>query len=295
MILRWITTAMLLALPIEGGAAPKRACAPFELRAMTYNIRLDLASDGPNAWPHRRGELIGQIHMIRPDILGMQEVLPGQRREMIAALPDHHLIGVARDDGRDSGEYSPLAIRRTEFAIGGSGTFWLSPMPDRPSLGWGANHKRIVTWARLTHRSSGTRLLVLNTHWDHESLDARRESASLIGRWIAKHRRPNDGVLLLGDFNAPLSEASFAPLLAQGLRDTRATASLVLGPEDTFNAFAIMPQKGRSIDHILVGQGLTVRRHATIAQHVNGRVPSDHFPVVADLAASSRRCESSQR
>lgn len=287
-IVRAIRHLLLLALFVAPAALAAPRC---DVRAMSYNIRLDLASDGANAWPYRRNELIGQIEIVRPDIIGLQEVLSSQRRDMAAALPEYELLGVARDDGKDAGEYSPLGVSKAAFVIGRSGTFWLSPTPDRPSLGWGANYRRIVTWAHLTHRGSGSAILALNTHWDHESLLARRESGALIARWIAEHRRPGERVLLLGDFNAPQSELSMKILTNTGLRDTRATAREVLGGETSFNNFQAVPAgASAAIDHILVDTGWRVRRHATIAQHVDGKVASDHFPVVADLTLRGRSC-----
>lgn len=280
-IVRALWTLLLVALP---GFALARACPPVEVRAMSYNIRLDLASDGTSAWPYRRNELIGQIEIIRPDIIGLQEVLSNQRRDMAAALSDYHFLGVARDDGVDAGEYSPLAISKAAFAIGQNGTFWLSPTPDRPSLGWDASYKRIVTWAHLTHRS-GAAILALNTHWDHQGLAARGESGAMIARWIAQHRRPGERLLILGDFNASLSEFSMKRLTDTGLADTRATAREVLGGETSFNDFQAIPtEQSAAIDHILVDSSWRVRRHATIAQHVDGKAISDHFPVVADLS-----------
>lgn len=291
-IARVFRRLLLLALFVAPAAHAAPRC---DVRAMSYNIRLDLASDGSNSWPYRRNELIGQIEIVRPDIIGLQEVLSNQRRDMAAALPEYEFLGVARDDGRDAGEYSPLAFSKAEFAIGESGTFWLSPTPDRPSLGWGANYKRIVTWAHLTHRSSGSAILALNTHWDHQSVLARRESGAMIARWIAQHRRSDERVLLLGDFNAPLAEPSMKILTDVGLADTRATAREVLGGETSFNNFQTIPaEPSAAIDHILVDSGWRIRRHATIAQHVDGKVASDHFPVVADLTlvAQSSRCPS---
>jgi endonuclease/exonuclease/phosphatase family metal-dependent hydrolase len=278
--------AMLIA-----SAAEAKTCAPIEVRVMSYNIRLDVASDGPNAWPYRRNELIGQIEIVRPDIFGLQEVVPGQRRDIAAALNGYALVGVARDDGRDSGEYSPLGINRSTFAINSGGTFWLSPTPDRPSLGWDAGYKRIATWARLKHRASGTSILAINTHWDNQGRTARRESGALIARWVAAHRRAGDRLLLIGDFNAPLTEESMRLLAGSGLADTRALSSSPrLGPLGTFNDFQPIPVSSEAIDHILVGKQWKVRRHAVIAQNVEGRMISDHFPVVADLETKPARC-----
>ncbi|MET0944540.1 MAG: endonuclease/exonuclease/phosphatase, partial [Flavobacterium sp.] len=48
------------------------------LKIMTYNIRLDVASDGENAWPNRKDYFTSQIQFYSPDIFGVQEALPNQ-------------------------------------------------------------------------------------------------------------------------------------------------------------------------------------------------------------------------
>src|SRR5689334_7118643 len=86
-------------------ASPPTPTCP-SLRVMTYNVRLDLASDGVNRWSERREQFIGQIRLMRPAILGLQEVVPGQKQDLEAALPEYVFLGVPRDDGRSKGEYS---------------------------------------------------------------------------------------------------------------------------------------------------------------------------------------------
>src|SRR3546814_15498744 len=101
---RWlvILLAALLALP----ATAKDRADRFS--AMTYNIRLDLASDGDNAWPHRRKALTALVAYYAPDLVGMQEVLLHQKQQIEADLPTYRFVGVARDDGRQAGQYSML-------------------------------------------------------------------------------------------------------------------------------------------------------------------------------------------
>ena len=104
-----------------GAAPPKPACEP--LRVMTYNIRLDIESDGINRWSNRRDQFIGQIRLMRPALLGLQEVVPGQKADLERALPGYAFLGVARDDGKAKGEYSSLAVDRSVFRVLSSGTF----------------------------------------------------------------------------------------------------------------------------------------------------------------------------
>lgn len=294
---RAIIAASVCMTILTGTAEAATRCPP-DILAMTYNIRLDTKADGQNAWEYRKHFLIGQIATMRPELLGLQEVVLNQKRDLEAALPGYSFVGVGRDDGKEGGEFSPLAIDKAKFAIAESGTFWLSPTPDTPSLGWDAGFKRVATWARLEPKDGGPRLIAINTHWDHQGLVARRESGKLILNWIGGNRRKQEQLVLLGDFNADESEESVAQLTAGdiALRDSRrASASASIGGTISFNGFDPMPISGKLIDHIFVSDGIYVKSHGVIAQHENGRVASDHFPVVALLKTASgvgqkRRC-----
>ena len=266
--------------------------APDRLRAMTFNIRLDTASDGANAWPYRQ-DIVGQtIVYYEPDVIGFQEVLLNQKQDLEAALPTYRFAGVARDDGRTKGEFSLLAWKPARFDAVDSGTFWLSPTPDTPSKGWDAALPRIATWALLQDRGTGQRIRVLNTHFDHVGEEARRESAGQIAAWATRHRDAGEAVLVMGDFNAAPSSKPIqiiADPARSGLVDTRTISqSQPYGPTGTFTGFDITRNADEPIDHIFVSEGLGVIRHATITQHWGGRLPSDHYPVLADIELKTR-------
>lgn len=264
---------------------PNPANAP--IRAMTFNIRLDTASDGANAWPNRSALVVGLIRHEAPDVLGMQEVLLGQKRELEAALPGYAMVGVARDDGEEAGEFSPLAYRRERFGLVDSGTFWLSPTPDRPAKAWDAALPRIATWAILAQPDTDMRLRVLNTHFDHVGEAARANSAAQIAHWVASGPGAGLPTIVLGDFNAdPTSEPyrRLADTAASGLADARRISRTApYGPLGTFTGFDIGRGAGSPIDHIFVSEELAVESHAVITQHWGGRLPSDHYPVLATL------------
>lgn len=276
-----LLAAALLALP----AAAKERADHYE--AMTYNIRLDVASDGDNAWPHRRSALTALVAYRAPDFVGMQEVLQHQKQAVEADLPAYQFVGVARDDGKEKGEYSPLGFRRDRFTLVGSGTFWLSPTPDTPSKGWDAALPRIATWARLHDRTAKRNLLVVNTHFDHIGEVARQESARQIRRWIDGQRKPGETAVLMGDFNSPATSNPYAAIVGPGkgaLRDSRTISRTPhYGPLGTFTGFKIAQMDPSPIDHIFVSNDVTVLRHATLTDQNGGKLPSDHYPVVADL------------
>jgi endonuclease/exonuclease/phosphatase family metal-dependent hydrolase len=263
---------------LAGCAAP----APF--RVMSFNIRTADADDGVNAWPLRRSVLIAVIQAHAPDILGLQEVLASQGDELRAALPDYGFVGVGRDDGQQAGEFVPILYRRQRFTLLEAGHFWLSDRPTQPgSVGWDAALPRMATWARLRcNDAPWHEIHVVNTHLDHRGAQARLESARLLRQLVESlGGRPT---VLLGDFNCPPGSPPYRVLTAQRgdlaeLSDVHAAA----GNVGTYHAFTGQPGVGR-IDWILVNrrfQAVTVDIDRT---RRDGRYPSDHFPVVAEIS-----------
>ena len=287
-MIRTLLTLVLSFLSLSVTAAQP----PQPLRLMTYNIRLDLASDGANAWPNRRDWVAAQILWLRPDIFGLQEVLPNQKSDLIAALPQYRVIGGGRDDGQEKGEASPIGFDPNRFDYVDGGLFWLSPTPTLPSKGWDAAYNRIATWARL--RVHGTRqvILAVNTHWDHVGVVARKESAAQITRWLEANARRCEHVMVFGDFNSDIDSEQMQAMTraARVLRDARSvTKAAPFGPAGTFNSFQFPPPASRAIDHFLLGERIEVERYLVLAQPIDGRWPSDHFPVLVDLELGACR------
>ena len=281
--MRVLCVALFAFLSASCASAPHEAAS---FRVATYNIRLDTSADGANAWPHRREAVVALLSFYDPDIFGLQEVQAHQLRELKAGLTAFTFIGVGRDDGRESGEFSPLAFKAQRFQLVGSGAFWLSEAPQTPSRGFDAAFPRIVTWARLEEKSGGKSILALNTHWDHVGTLARQESAAIIRDFIDTNRRACEPVVLLGDFNVMPSEASYQALVegASPLRDAKDISfTPPFGPAGTFNGFDIFRDEPAAIDHIFVSGEFAVIRHGVISQHTGGRLPSDHYPAIADL------------
>jgi endonuclease/exonuclease/phosphatase family metal-dependent hydrolase len=286
------TLALLAAAALSIAAFASAPAQDAEaLRLMTYNIRLDLASDGANAWANRRQWVAAQILWLRPDIFGMQEVLPNQKADLIADLPRYKVFGDGRD-GKGAGEASPIGYDPQRFQFIAGGMFWLSPTPQVPSKGWDAAYPRIVTWVRLRIAGSRQVVLAINTHWDHIGIVARQKSAAQMVAWIEANTKRCEPVLLFGDFNSEIDSEQMQIILKSplALRDARAISkSAPFGPAGTFNDFKTAPTETRAIDHMLLGGGIDVERYAVISQVIDGRVPSDHFPVLADLTLAQCR------
>ncbi|MBO7138062.1 MAG: endonuclease, partial [Bacteroidaceae bacterium] len=85
-----------------------------ELYVGTYNLRYKNSSDtdAGNGWNTRRTYLINLVKFQQPDLLGVQEALPAQMTDMRNGLTGYGSIGVGRNDGDNSGEYSAIFYRK---------------------------------------------------------------------------------------------------------------------------------------------------------------------------------------
>ena len=260
--------------------------APPALTVMSYNIRYATDRDGVNSWSNRKEWLADQVRFHAPTVLGIQEGLREQVAFLDSSLVDYAYLGVGRDDGRTGGEYSAIFYDTTRLSALRSGTFWLSPTPEKPSVGWDAAMERICTYGLFQDRRSGDTLWVFNTHFDHIGEQARAESARLILQQREALDPRGYPVVLTGDLNLePHSEP--IRLLSEQLADARhAATDLVFGPEGTFNGFQFDRAPERRIDYIFVSPAIRVRRYAVLSDSKELRYPSDHLPVWAEIELS---------
>ncbi|GAA0737890.1 endonuclease/exonuclease/phosphatase family protein [Sphingomonas japonica] len=260
---------------------PARARQPSpRLRAMSFNVRLPIASDGDDYWPNRARLFFDTVRAADPDIVGTQELFKLQGDAWIAALPGWAWFGIDRRGGH-ADEHMGVFYRHDRLRVIDLGNFWLSETPDvLASISWGHPLPRMATWGLFERIADGRRFHLFNTHFPYRAEDeaARTRCAGVIADRIAAIAGPGP-VVLTGDFNTgPDSEAH--AVLTRDLADARGAAQTVEGPEGTFHGFEGTP--GKRIDWLLT-RGFAVERFATIDANTDGRYPSDHFPVLADL------------
>lgn len=257
--------------------------ATVGLSAMTYNIRLDSASDGENAWPNRKDFLSSQIRFLKPDILGVQEARPNQIADLNLALPEYKFIGTGRD-GINEGEFSAIYYNAEKIKVEEQHTFWLSLTPNTVSKGWDAAYPRICTYGLFSIIGKNQKFWVFNTHLDHVGTQARKEGMKLILKKIADLNTAGYPVLLMGDFNVEPTAEVYTEI-SESMLDSYSTAGLKFGPDGTFNGFNYHEPVTRRIDYIFVSKSpkVTVQKYAVLSSAIDFKFPSDHFPVFVEL------------
>lgn len=257
-----------------------------DLTVMTFNVRINLVSDGENAWPNRQEMAASMIRFYEPDIFGVQEALEGQVTDLSEVLPQYTWLGVGRDDGKQAGEYMAIFYLKYRFKLLQEDTFWLSEHPQQPGLGWDAAYIRVVTWAQFQDMQTGKTFFHFNTHFDNRGELARQESAKLLLSRI-QSIAGSAPVIVTGDFNTYPDSEPYRILSESGLlTDARVKSrSPHHGPSMTFNGFDLESLKTaeQSIDYIFVSKQIEVLKHATLSDSFDGYFPSDHMPVLSVL------------
>ncbi|MEM7476026.1 MAG: endonuclease/exonuclease/phosphatase family protein [Planctomycetota bacterium] len=275
--------------PAQESAATQESSAGKgdSLAVMSYNIRYLNNRDGEDVWGNRKEKVYETIH--QADLVGLQEVVWKQLDGIRENCPDFEWYAVARDDGKQKGESTPIGWRKNAFELLEKGTFWLSPTPDNVgSKGWDAALPRIASWVRLKHKSTGNSWMILNTHFDHRGKEARKQSAQLIVDW-SKKQGTKTPLVVMGDFNASQTSPPYRILASEGLdqpvlQDARGLATKEdSGPAATWNGFR---QIGDSrIDHIFCAGKVSVLEFQTLNPKTDkGRFASDHMPVLAMIS-----------
>jgi endonuclease/exonuclease/phosphatase family metal-dependent hydrolase len=253
------------------------------LRVASFNVRTLLGRDGRNSWPLRAGACAAAIAGLEADVVGLQEVRLLQERGLARRLPGYAGAGAGRTDGRCRGERCTVVFRPSRLALDAWTVRWFSDTPARRgSRSWGNPIVRIVTLCRFTDRLTGARVGVANAHWDGASAASRLRSAEALLDWLD----PALPWLVVGDLNATAGDPAVARLVAGGLRDALAEFG-ERGPRAATHHRWDGSTEGTRIDYVLADRRWDVLSARIDHSRPGGRLPSDHWPVVADVVLRS--------
>ncbi len=256
----------------------------MKLRVMSMNLRNSGAHDGRNIWKNRKGLVQEILHAYQPDVIGFQEALLDQMRDVIAMLPEYQHVGVAREDGKEDGEFNPIFYKN--LRVDQSGTFWLSDTPEIPSCTWGGL-TRICTWIVV---AAPLPFAFLNTHVDHTSIQAQLNSMNLLIT-TAKTYAARMPVVLVGDFNYHPDSDPYSRLSAYMRDSYREDLANTDDLYVTFHDFTGIQtvnehsNEGR-IDYVWFTGDVKVERSWIVFDRPGSDpdlYPSDHWPIACDL------------
>lgn len=315
----------MAALPVSGSGGS----AQFELWCFNLRTEFKDKDDGPNGWTFRREAAAELIRSHKPAVVCVQEATPSMLDFLVSHIGDGSYSWVGTSRSLKTGdEMAGFLYNRRSADLVVHHTLWLAPDgTPRGSPGWDAMYPRTLETAvfRLSELGAdGSRtqevglIRVLNTHFDHVGVQARKNSAELIAKTIAQGavEWPQCVQIVTGDFNNIKANNEVYDILTRsetGLLDTARRVSL---PKDIvpftlhkFQGLEFDPVQGdgtvdlsaagateadaRHIDWIMFRNGSDMQVEPTNYQVMLDRVPggpyvSDHFPIRVTFGITRR-------
>lgn len=274
--MKYLLTVMTTLILVFGNAQ--------SLKLMTYNIRLDIDSDGENNWSNRKEFFTSQMQFYEPDIFGIQEAKPNQVIDIASVLSQYNQIGIGRD-GMGQGESSNIFYKKERFQLLQNNTFWLSETPDVISKGWDAAFNRVCTYALFKDLKTKKYFWVFNTHLDHMGELAKTNGIQLVLSKIATLNTQKYPVFFMGDFNSKPNEDRIVSLKKVMLDTREISEGKPFGPTGTFNGFKHNEPVTDCIDYIFISKNsnFKVKKFAVLSDSKDLKYPSDHLPVYVEI------------
>lgn len=254
------------------------------MRVLTCNVRYSGAADGENAWEFRKELCLRVVRQQVADLICCQEMTGEQRDFFMAGLPEYEWFGMS-DRPHNDNPVNSIFYRRARFRRISAGGYWLSETPHiTGSRAWNTAVLRVCNWLRLAEHPGGPEFRLVNTHLDHISQPAREHQIGLILEDAAAYL-PDYPQILTGDLNCNVQNPAIQAILKEGWTDTYHAVHNDYNPGNTFHAFngpADANADGK-IDWIFTHGALRTLDAQLVTTQENGRYPSDHYFVVADL------------
>lgn len=244
------------------------------LTAMSFNVWVS----GKSA--ERNERVLTMVRNYFPDTVGFQEVDPTWLSTLREGLKDQYAyVGEGRNGG-NSGEYNPIFYKKDLFNLIDSGTKWLSDTPDVVSKYEASSLPRIYTYALLERKSDGKRIMVINTHFDHTSSEAREKQAKVLVEYLKKVT--DYPIILTGDFNCDSNSSAYSTIVKTGIANSNDIADKKENNSATFTNYG---SSNKIIDFVFVSpQKIGVTFYKVCNEEINGDFPSDHHPVLIKYA-----------
>ncbi|KAI8470756.1 MAG: Endonuclease/exonuclease/phosphatase [Monoraphidium minutum] len=241
------------------------------IKVMSFNIRFDNPKEAEeDKWDARKPLCVEIINKYKPHIIGFQEPHRNQVDDLDAALPGYGWFGKGRyltfmGINEEHNELNPIFYDKEALTLEASGTFWYSDTPEVPNTQWKCSaFPRIATWGRFAVNGTDQRMCFVNTHFDHESEEARTKAAELLLQQLPSISQ-NLPTAIVGDLNAGEGSPAVCHLCTELTECSGAgceTIEGLLGKVGTFVGFD--KSIDSQIDFIFANKGFKASGYGTI-------------------------------
>lgn len=253
----------------------------------TFNIHYISPRQKKMIWEERRNAVVEALRLGNADTIGFQEMETfvgghwNQENKQLEWIREHFpkYDVTSFGDPRVYPSTQPILYRKDRFEALDQGFFFFSSTPDQIySRPWKGRFPAFCSWSRLRDKTTDRSFYIYNLHLDYSSLRNRLNSAHLVAQRVASREYNNDGVIVIGDFNAP----SFFPAV-RIVAEAELTVAKTRGSTFHFNrGINVQP----AIDHVLYSEEFVYRSTRVIRDRIMGEWPSDHYPLFVTLSTA---------
>ena len=273
-----------------------------ELSAMSFNVRNKEVFETSTStdpewtkWDNRKNAIAAMVADVQPDLLGVQEPSKSQLNEMKTLLTGYTWEGYVPNTAlANIYEMAKTALlngifyRTDAFDMVSSGQWYFgSSDGSHDKQDTGSNlFRRFYQWVELTHKQTGKKVWLFNTHFPTNSDDPdgalRIECMNKLVNKIKELTTEDDVVYVTGDFNSAYSNALGQSILSVAddyLFDARTETedkdnwqSLNSWTNHTLNGLA-------SIDHVFYRNVKPLQYRTIVTGKYGVEYLSDHFPI----------------
>ncbi len=260
------------------------------IKIASFNLKHDSPFARRNTWDYRRDLISEVIRQSNAAIIGVQELIPSMRSDIMARISDRYNIrGFGRNKKMED-EQSAILFKKDDVEVRFNTVFWLSKHPEKlGSRAYYAVFPRICTICEAYVQELGTKVRVFNTHFDHICGMARVLSVRIILQYMHELNQTEKlPTVLMGDLNAKPNSKPIR-ILAENrhnYEDLHLTSIWQnFSQEEIFNTYHGFKgrRKGDPIDYIFFSEEFELEDAYIDQTSFNGRYPSDHYPLVAIL------------
>jgi endonuclease/exonuclease/phosphatase family metal-dependent hydrolase len=251
------------------------------MKIISSNIRFDNPQDGENAWGFRKNILTHILSQYSPDIICTQEGREPQLREFAECL-NFELLDQARY-WIDERMYPSIYIKKNMFQVINFKDIWLSATPHiAGSSSFESAFPRLACWVQLKHTKLNETFDLVNVHLDHLLESTRLQQIQVLIDELLKLNISTQKLIIAGDFNTnPGSDVH--NMLCQQLSLCDDWRKFHVSDQGSHHKFNGDITKSSRIDWLLTGKNFAVNELFFDQSQMDGKWPSDHFPLKAQL------------
>ncbi|MGN2339693.1 endonuclease/exonuclease/phosphatase family protein [Clostridium cagae] len=255
------------------------------MKVMTFNLRCDLFMDFKNRWDERKNLVFDIVNKYDCDIIGTQEATEKMFNDISNNIDAFNIIGNPRSKKLFS-ERNDILISK-KHKVNDYRTFWLRDNYDKIGRSkWYSMFPRICTTAIIELENS-KRIRICNSHLDFLLPQARAYELKKLSEFIKKEQEKEDlPLIIMGDFNSNPNSKLIKDFTSGDIFNKRLVAVQDMNKElytkATMGHFK-NKEKGSHIDYIFVSEEFEIIDVEIVKYNVNGKYPSDHYPLMAEI------------